>query len=352
VEDDCVRLTRRSRWAVPPLAAALIAALSVAPSLAGGGGTPRLPSIDTLSLLDRMTHPQVAGLEGTLTVTTDLGLPAVPSGDFGSAPLASLLQGSTPVELWAGRRGDLRIAVLGQLSEEDLIRSSGALWLYDSVSNTAQRLSGTRTAHAAPGVPAAGRHRSRGGVAHGLLATMLNGTRLSGRPPVDVAGQPCYQLVITPRAADTTVSRVQVAVDAVNGVPLKIAIYGRNRSTPAITVGFDSVGFQPPPGDLVHFHPPPGSRRSVLGPAVSAVAGPSLPARRPRPGVRVFPGDGWDAVLELPLGPGSGLGGLVHELSGSRVLSTPLLSALVAPGGLYVGAVPVSRLRALAGGAA
>jgi hypothetical protein len=344
-------LAGRGRWLVPLAAAGLVAALTVSPGLAGPGGRPTLPATDTLTLLGKLTHPHVPGIEGTLTVTADLGLPALPSGDLGGLPLTGLLQGSNAVQLWVGPHAQLRIAVLGQLSEQDLIRTRTALWLYSSVGNTVRRLSGG----AGPSRSPAPTPRRSGTAAGRVLSRLIGGVRLSGALPVWVAGQRCYQLVLRPTRGDTTVSRVQIAVDAANGVPLRIEVFGTDHSVAALSVAFDDVTFARPPAALLRFRPPPGARSAAAHPRAHPRA--RRPPGASRPGVRpathrrtrVFLGDGWDAVLALPLqGVGGGVGGLVRELSGGSVLRTTLLTALVSRGELFVGAVRPARLERLA----
>jgi hypothetical protein len=175
------------------------------------------------------------------------------------------------------------------------------------------------------------------------------------------------------------VGQVQIAIDASNGVPLRLQVFARGASSPAFDVGYTSIQFAPPaPADL-SFTPPPRARLTQVnlngkgGGADSGSAAPGISAI----------GSGWLTVLELPSsalvpapGPGASGGPVsvnggagdsaavisallasatpVHGAWGSgRLLRTSLISVLMTDGGTtFVGAVQPSVLYAAASQAA
>lgn len=401
--------TRRLRWSVPALALALVAAAALAPRALAGSSTPQLPARTAAQLLAALARADVTALSGTLRTSASLGLPSLPAGEGGGGP-AALLAGRNTVRLWVGGPDRQRLALIGDASEYDVVRNGRTLWTYDSTTGTATRRTLPATPAAAPAAdtgtadpettdpssslrspePALTPQRQ----ARAALAAITPSTAVSVDRTARVAGRPAYQLVLTPRSADTLVGSVRVAVDAATSVPLRVQVYARGRpGGPAFETGFTDVSFAPPKASVFAFTPPRGA--TVRNPATSPAERSDSDGAGKAPAARTF-GSGWATVVVLPPGtlpsgtlppgtlpsgtlpsgtlpPGTPAAGAPAEGSGDggsgdgargaaglldrlatrvpqgRLITSRLLSVLLAPdGAAYVGAVPPAALQRLA----
>ena len=132
---------------------------------------------------------------------------------------------------------------------------------------------------------------------------------------MEVAGRPAYQLVLTPKAADTLVRSVQIAVDGATGLPLRVTVLARDHAKPAFEAAFTSLDVGAPDASRFEFTPPPGAKvteKAVpehdgaagsgargTGPHAAGPQAAGPQATGPEPTVV---GSGWDAVAVLPAG--------------------------------------------------
>ncbi|MBO0732666.1 MAG: hypothetical protein J2P57_25635, partial [Acidimicrobiaceae bacterium] len=222
--------------------AAVIAGGAAAPKLASGGA-PHLPPISAVSLADKVAHAHAAGLSGTVSLSANLGLPAG-IGDIANAGesfnITSLLSGTHRFDVWFAGGGRQRVSLTKGAGETDVIRDGGQLWVYQSATQKVTHLS------IGSGGPTARR------AADALVKRLAPDTTIQVGPSVEVAGRSCYTLRLrptpgTPDARDSTISRIDVAVDAANGVPLRFEVFSTTQRRPALALGFvGSVSFGTP----------------------------------------------------------------------------------------------------------
>jgi outer membrane lipoprotein-sorting protein len=357
--DDMAPLlrSRRARWAVP--AAVVIALVGVGPLVqavtadAHGSLPPRTAS----QLLVDVSHADAQALSGTLVETTDLGLPALPSiggrgGD--AASFSSLVSGSHTMRVWYGGPDQQRLALLGQLSESDLVRSGTDLWAWSSRSNTATHWTvpaGEQSSPAQPG-SLAGTAMTPQQAADAALKAIDPTTQVSTDPTATVAGRPAYVLSLVPHTSRSLVGSVRIAIDGATHIPTRVQVFARGASTPAFEVGFTSFSTATPDSSVFGFTPPPGATVEQgplpTGPG-HAAHGASMKGAAP-----TIVGKGWTSVLVATLptdaqasGEPSQLQGILDKLptvSGSwgsgHLLSSALFSAVFTDDGrAAVGAV-------------
>ena len=89
-------------------------------------------------------------------------------------------------------------------------------------------------------------------------------TRVSVERTVTVAGQPAYQLVLSPRSSGSLVGRVTIAIDATKNVPLRVQVFARGAASPAFQVGYTSISFVKPAAANFSFTAPPGAKVKVV----------------------------------------------------------------------------------------
>ncbi len=342
-------------------------------------------------------------LTGRVAAHVDLGVPELVDSQLGAAAgTINSFWGDHRLRVWWSPDG-LKVADLLPGAERSLVASSAGGWLWDSTSFTAYRVIATPPARSGskpgsgsrpgstlvpgsgskpgsgsrpgstliPGPGSGGDSAPDGGLpaagtpdpltlARLSLAHLEPTTRVSASPGRTVAGRPAYLITLEPLSAGTLVGRVEVSVDAEHRVPLRVAVFARGASSPALSAAFVSVGFERPPAATFRFSPPPGATVRNLRLGASAPTG-----ERREDGedldeyVRTF-GAGWETVAAVrvpPRGSPAGRDGAIPAgLAQLLPFSGPLLSARLAerPGAtwLLVGMVPQSRLAALAGSAA
>jgi hypothetical protein len=200
-------------------------------------------------------------------------------------------------------------------------------------------------------------------VAERALAAIDPSTEVTTRDNVRVAGRAAYDLVLSPRTADTLVGSVSIAVDAETGMPLRAAITARGQSTPAASVAFTELTLAAPAADLFRFSPPADAdvTEKTLpddSAQLEARSGEhdSTHETHETHGKPAVVGSGWSAVAALPAGSVPAevsssplLLEATTAVTGGRALSTALFSVLLTDdGGVLAGAVPVEQLQAAA----
>lgn len=352
------------RW----LPAAVVPVVIVAGALAGplaAGAAVDLPDKTPAQVLAMIGESNVRALSGTLEQTSKLGLPELPTGGSsataGAASVLALLTGSHTARVYVGGATDARVQVLDRLAERDVVRHGADVWLYSSRDNTATHL--TLPADAAGrDTPAPGDLQTPAQLAQRFLAAIDSSTRVSVGQDTAVAGRAAYDLVLTPRATDTLVGSVSIAVDARTGLPLSVDVQARGQQEAAFRLAFTSLTMEKPDAALFTFVPPPGA--TVTERALPADAwSRDKTGKAGSPGSQAAPrhtvtGSGWDAVVGLPAGavPAEVTGSpmlaqLTRAVAGGRLFSTSLVNVLLTDDGrVFAGSVPLGRLQAAAAG--
>lgn len=281
--------------------AVVAAGTALAPSLASA--SPALPAISAQALLTKLATSKVQAYSGTVNVTTNLGLPALPDLGGGANPM-SLLSGTHVVQVAVNGPDKQRIGLLDRASEYDLIHNGQQLWIYDSDQNAVEQ--GTLPAKPGRGNGAQDQGRSPLGkvpltpaqAVQQIIAAVTPTTGLAVAGNQSVAGQAAYTLVVTPKVSGSLISRVEIAVDAQNGAPLSFAIYSSNApATPVFQIAFTSVSFAAPADSRFEFTAPAGAKVSPLT-GDGADQG-RKPAGGDKPTDPQQLGQNWLSVLEL-----------------------------------------------------
>lgn len=362
-----------------------LAPLAVVAVVAGGvafasasrsdSATPSLPPRTAEQLLTDVSQAKVPGLSGTVVETARLGLPELPGlSGRGGASVTGLLSGSHTVRVWQKDPGKARLAITGSLAESDAIHNGRDLWLYSSESNSVvhYRLSGQDRATPPPrtGVPPTPQS-----LAHQVLSALSPSTQISVERNLRVAGHDAYQLRLRPKAPESLIDSVVLAVDGQTKFPLRVQVLAKGKNDPAVEVGFTQVQFRAPADDVFQFTPPPGAKVTekqlpaggghqgkAKPPAMQGGGNATPPAA---PGDVGVLGTSWTTVLAArnvdlaAAGSGSNAGMLEGLLRSAtpvqgafghgRMLRTTLLTVLLTDDGrVYAGAVTPAALEAAA----
>ncbi len=124
-------LRRGSVRALAPFSVVAIVATGAVLAPQFASAAPTLPPISAQNLLVKVAQSKADAYSGTVALTTNLGLPALPDLAGGANPL-SLLSGTHTLQVAANGPDKQRIALLDTMSEYDLVRNGTQFWLYDS----------------------------------------------------------------------------------------------------------------------------------------------------------------------------------------------------------------------------
>ncbi|WP_411101407.1 LolA family protein [Streptomyces sp. cmx-4-9] len=380
-----------TRYAVPVAVAGVAAAtVAMVPAFANAGG-PDLPKVTAQQLIEKVAASDVQQLSGTAKLSTDLGLPSLASGLLGGGgvaggsadpqdKVAQLASGTHTFRVAADGPDRQKLTFLDGKDEYSLVHNGDDVWGYDSQSKEVfheKAPEGAGKEHKTGERMAASPQQ----LAEELLKSVGPTTDVSVGDTAQVAGRDAYQLVLKPRQGGSTIASVQIAVDAGNGVPLRVQVLSAQGGKPIVDAGFTKVDFAKPAADTFVFTPPKGAKVTEGGPARGDKEFKALESFPGLDGLMGGPnakgdtkvlGEGWATIARIDTGegkgllPGSGSGdkakgkdapkeaqqfldSIGEKVSGTfgegRVLSTRVVNALVTDDGkVYVGAVTKDAL--------
>jgi outer membrane lipoprotein-sorting protein len=359
---------RRAPWAVPLLTVGVVLGAWQLGGTASAATHPNLPNRSAAQLLAAVQTSTVQQLSGTVTESAALGLPSLPGAD-NSASLSwqALVTGSHTARVWVGGPDKQRVALLGTLSESDVVHNGNDVWTYSSDRNEVSHVvlhqhSGRSGESSEPAAPATDKYTPMG-VANDILKTIDPSTKVSVGTTQVVAGHDVYTLNLAPRDTGSTVRKVSIAIDSTHFVPLRVQVFGAG-ARPAFQVGFArDLSFASPDSSLFNFHAPAGATVSKTpftqrhgdheaapaGKTGATAASGDASAKVRAPTVL---GSGWTSIAYFEHGLPAGVGGgLLNQAtspvgsSGDRLLTTALLNVLfTSDGRAFVGAVSPAML--------
>ncbi|MEU9108830.1 DUF2092 domain-containing protein [Streptomyces xanthophaeus] len=387
-----------ARYAVPVAVAGVAAAtVAMVPAFANAGG-PDLPKVTAQQLIEKVAASDVQELSGTAKLSTDLGLPTLATGLLGGGgvaggsanpedKVAQLASGTHTFRVAADGPDRQKLTFLDGKDEYSLTHNGDDVWGYDSKSNEVFHEKAPQPGQDAgkdAGKDKGKEHKtadrlgaSPQQLAEELLKAVGPTTDVSVGDTAQVAGRDAYQLVLKPKQSGSTIASVKIAVDAKNGVPLRVQVLSTQGGKPIVDAGFTQVEFAKPAADTFAFTVPKGAKVTEGG-AESGHGDKDFKALESFPGldglvggangkgeVKVL-GEGWAAIARIDSGTGKGLGDLENDkdapkqakqfldslgdkVSGKfgegRVLSTRVVNALITDDGkVYVGAVTKDAL--------
>jgi outer membrane lipoprotein-sorting protein len=352
---------KKSVWLPAVIAPVVVAGAIAAPALANAAATPIAGTNPTAAdVIASVARSSDAQYSGKLAQTSDLGLPELPTGSGGSSlegdasDALSMLTSSHTARVYVDGAAKQRVQVTKQLAEQDLVRNGSDVWTWDSTKREATHVT----------LPSSDRRSVQDGtatpadIARRAIAAVTPSTTVSKPTATSVAGHDAWQIVLTPKSADTLVGSVRIAVDQQTGLPLRAVVAAKGQQTPAFQVGFTSLDYGAPAARLFDFTPPSNADVTTKDLSHTGGTGHGHGVHRGADGASVT-GSGWGTVVELPAGTadrgqlgtdGSGLlDQVTTAVAGGRALHTSLVSVyLTDDGRVFAGAVPVATLVAAA----
>ncbi|WP_405489964.1 LolA family protein [Streptomyces sp. NBC_00096] len=397
------KIRKAARYAVPVAVFGVVAGtIAMVPAFANGGG-PDLPKMTAQQLIEKIAASDVQQLSGSAKLSTDLGLPTLPAGLLGGGSgvtggsadpqdkIAQLASGTHTFRVAADGPDRQKLTFADGKDEYSLVHNGEEVWGYDSKSNEVfhekapadagkdGKSSGHKTGDRLAASPQE--------IAQEILKAAGPTTDVSVGDTAQVAGRDAYQLVLKPKASGSTVASVKIAVDAKNGVPLRVQVLSTDGGKPIVDAGFTKVDFAKPAADTFAFTPPKGAKVNEgtagergKGLAEGKAKDRGLGALDSVPGLGGLTGgagkgdmkvlgEGWGSIARIETGSTGGLKGLDdaakdknapkgaaqfldslgEKVSGKfgegRVLKTRVINALITDDGkVYVGAVTKDAL--------
>ncbi|MFF0723699.1 outer membrane lipoprotein carrier protein LolA [Streptomyces sp. NPDC004134] len=376
------RRRKAVRYGVPLGIAGLAAAtIGLVPALAQDEG-PSKDDVTAEELIAKVLASEVESVDGTVKVSTDLGLPSIPFGGGGGegADLSRLLAGDTKLQVAADGPEKQRVTLKGSDGDQTVVRNGQDVWTFggasDEVSHsTLPKDAGKKDAGEHDlGLPKDLKDATPQELAERLLKAADETTDVDVAGTAQVAGQDAYELRLTPKQDESTVRDVTIAVDADNGVPLRVALTADDGKA-VLDAGFTKVDFNKPAADL--FKPPAGAdvtekgldegfgegHGGDFGEGFGGFGGDWTGGDRAGGGkaggledVKVH-GEGWGSIAEISLpggtlsedGVGAALDFFTDKTDAGRVFESRLVNVLITDDKVYVGAVTPEALAAAAG---
>ncbi|MEU5808119.1 MULTISPECIES: LolA family protein [unclassified Streptomyces] len=391
---------KAARYAVPVAVAGVAAAtVAMVPAFANAG-SPDLPKVTAQQLIEKVAASDVEQFSGSAKISTDLGLPSFAGGLLGGAggggvtggsadpqeKLTQLASGSHTLRVAADGPDHQKITFVDGKDEYSLIHSGADVWGYDSKANEvwhekdpeAGKTAGKDHKKTAERLGASPQQ-----MAQEILKAAGPTTDVSVGDNAQVAGRDAYQLVLKPKQSGSTIGSVKIAVDAKNGVPLRVQLLAAEGGKPIVDAGFTKVDFAKPAADTFAFTPPKGAKVTE-GKAGGREGGPDH--GKEFKGLEAFPGldaltggagkdgngdvkvlgEGWSTIARIDTGAGRSLKDLENDknapkeakqflnslgdkVSGGfgegRIFKTRVVNALITDDGkVYVGAVTKDAL--------
>jgi outer membrane lipoprotein-sorting protein len=203
---------------------------------------------------DAVTAPPVDGVSARIKFTNGL----LPSGSLpngGGSPLAAGAEG----RLWLAD-GRARLELQSDAGDAQIVADGERLTVYDSSAETAYTMARPtwrqKPAREAPSLEDVRRGLDR-------LATAWT---LSGAQPTSTAGRPTYTVRIAPKDDGGLLGAAELAWDALNGVPLRAAVYAQGQDEPVLELEADDVSYGPIDDSTFDAQVPEGTRMVEIDP--------------------------------------------------------------------------------------
>ncbi|HET6866632.1 MAG TPA: hypothetical protein VFH80_12015 [Solirubrobacteraceae bacterium] len=257
--------TQRLLAIVAGVILAIAGGTAIAVAASNGGPTPPRESL-AKALHQAASAPTVSGITARIKFTNNL----IDSTDIqGSDPLLSGASG----RLWVSPTSHkMRLELQGQNGDAQVVVSDGAFSIYDPTSNTLYKGTLPKQSSQTSGkqsdtIPTVAQIQSN-------LNQLMQHLNLVGPLPRNVAGQPAYKVVVSPKHDGGLIGDVQLAWDASHGIPLGIAIYSRNSSSPVLELKATDISYGPvSSGDLTVKAPAGAKVVKVSSDSTGAAAG-------------------------------------------------------------------------------
>src|SRR5579885_768509 len=225
---------------------------TVAVAARGGSGPTPPPKPLPNAIQDALTAQQPDGITARIQFTNKL----FPSGALVGQAGSALMTGATG-RLWANANGG-RLELQSDVGDAQITWNDSKITVYDASSNTAyvadlpaSSTSGSSTqSHTPPTLDQITQFLTDAG-AHWAISDAV---------PSNVGNQQAYTVTVSPKHDGGLLGSAQLAWDAVNGTPLKIAVYAQGSTSPVLALEATDISYGPVAASDIAVSPPAGTK--------------------------------------------------------------------------------------------
>ncbi len=251
--------------AVAVLAVAL-GGTAIAVAAGGGSGATPPPKPLAQAIHDALAAPDSAGITAKVRFTNRL----FPSGSLLGGNASALMSGATG-RLWLTNDGRGRLELQSDAGDVQIVWNKDKVTAYDASSNTVYTFN-LPAAATDSSVPANGAAPSLTQIGD-FLSKLGENADVSAAQPTDIAGQPAYNVRISPKHDGGLLGYAELAWDAGQGVPLRVAIYAQGSSKPVLELAATQISYGSVPSNAVDVSPPAGAKTVDLSSATTPQTG-------------------------------------------------------------------------------
>ena len=213
------------------------------------------------AILDAVNAPPADGVSARITFTNGL----LPSGSLPHGAVSPLAAGAEG-RLWLAGDGRVRLELQSEAGDAQIVAGEDRVTVYDSSSKTAYTLPLANSDQKHEDEPATLADVRRG------LDRLATAWSLSGAQPTSTAGRPSYTVRMAPKDDGGLLGAAELAWDALNGVPLRAAVYAQGQDEPVLELEADEVSYGEIPGSTFEADPPAGTRIVEIDPVTGTDA--------------------------------------------------------------------------------
>jgi len=243
-------------------------AAGTALALAATENAPKPPATSLPNAIHAgLAAPQVQGITARISFTNHL----IDSTDIqGGDPILTGASG----RLWLSNDHRLRLELQSDNGDAQVVVNNGSFWISDATSNTVYRGQlPTDTGKAAKAAKAKQEKLPTVQQIQTDLGRLAQRVNLSGAIPGDVAGQAAYTVRISPKHDGGLLGAGELAWDALRGVPLRVAVYAKNDTSPVLELKATDISYGPVDTSVFDIKPPAGAKVvTVKAPANATTA--------------------------------------------------------------------------------
>jgi outer membrane lipoprotein-sorting protein len=227
----------------------VVGGTAIALAAAGNGPVPP-PKHLAEAAHDALAGPAPEGVTANVTFTNNL----LSSGVEGRDPLLSGGSG----RLWI-TKGHLRIELQSSRGDAQIVADDKRFWVYEPRSHTVYRgdlpkdWAGGQPQKDAREVPSLDQVKR-------FISQLMEHAAVSGATPGNVGGQRAYTVRLSPKEPGGMVGAAELAWDAKNGLPLRIAVFAKGAGTPVLELTAKNVSYGPVAASDFEVSPPPDAK--------------------------------------------------------------------------------------------
>ena len=246
--------TRRLLALIAGFVSAIVAGAAIAVAAAGTGPVPPPKALPN-AIRSALKAPAPSGITARISFTNHL----IPAGNIqGGDPI---LTGATG-RLWLSNNHQLRLELQSDSGNGDaqIVVNKNSFWVYEPTAHTVYKGSIPQDAHNAKdakkhdtGVPSIAQIQKQ-------LTQLANHVNLSGAIPGDVAGHSAYTVRVSPKHDGGLLGAGELAWDAMKGVPLRLAVYAQNDTTPVLELKATDISYGKVSSSVFNVSPPSGAK--------------------------------------------------------------------------------------------